>query len=52
MQSFVYHLSGRNSARICDDTTREQLSVDFVHRFCTIFNFLLDINSLVDQVQS
>ena len=31
-------LSGWNSARICD-ITRGQLSIDFVHRFFTIFNF-------------
>ena len=41
-----------NSARICD-TTREQLSIDFVRRFLfTIYIFFLDINIPVEQVQS
>ena len=32
-------LSGQNSARICD-TTREQLSIDFVHRFSKLFSWI------------
>ena len=49
MQIFYVALSRRNYARIYD-ITREQLSIDFVHRISLFF--FLDINSPVHQVQS